>query len=174
MKKSAKHSLVWNNLSLFFQILWHPPPNASFIWPSLPCCVSVLYFLLEVLFFLIFLSIIQKKEKWSWLVNGLKFVLFLLFLVRDYSFSTYSKFSEKTNFSYLLIRTRICAYQGVRNVRFSENFAYVLNEWSLMVSHFSQYWSFNIPILACLSLSRSPGKSRSQSHDGIVPLPWKQ
>ena len=25
----------------------------------------------------------------------------------------------------------MCAYQGVRNVNFSENFAYVLNEWSL-------------------------------------------
>ena len=24
----------------------------------------------------------------------------------------------------------MCAYQGVRNVSFSENFAYVLNEWT--------------------------------------------
>ena len=24
---------------------------------------------------------------------------------------------------------RACAYQGVRNVRFSEDFAYLLNEW---------------------------------------------
>ena len=30
---------------------------------------------------------------------------------------------RKTNISYLLIRTRTCAYQGVRNVRFSENLA---------------------------------------------------
>ena len=30
---------------------------------------------------------------------------------------------RKTNFSYPLIRTRTCAYQGVRNVRFSENLA---------------------------------------------------
>ena len=33
-----------------------------------------------------------------------------------------------------LVRTqnlvRTCAYQGVRNISFSENFAYVLNEWS--------------------------------------------
>ena len=34
----------------------------------------------------------------------------------------------KTNVSYPLIHTRTCAYQGVRNVSFSENFAYVLNE----------------------------------------------
>ena len=30
---------------------------------------------------------------------------------------------RKTNISYSLIRTRTCAYQGVRNVRFSENLA---------------------------------------------------
>ena len=34
----------------------------------------------------------------------------------------------KTNISYPLIRTRACAYHGVRNFSFSENFAYVLNE----------------------------------------------
>ena len=28
-----------------------------------------------------------------------------------------------------MIRTRMCVYQGVRNVSFSENFAYVLNGW---------------------------------------------
>ena len=35
---------------------------------------------------------------------------------------------RKTNISYPLMRTRTCVYQGVRNVSFSENFAYVLNE----------------------------------------------
>ena len=30
--------------------------------------------------------------------------------------------------NYPLIRIRTCAYPGVRNVNFSENFAYVLNE----------------------------------------------
>ena len=29
---------------------------------------------------------------------------------------------------------RMCAYQGVRNVSFSENFAYVLNGWSISMS----------------------------------------
>ena len=33
--------------------------------------------------------------------------------------------------NYTLIRIRTCAYQGVRNISFSENFANVLNEWSL-------------------------------------------
>ena len=47
---------------------------------------------------------------------------------RDYSFSTCAKFSEKLTFLTPLIRTRTCAYQGVRNVSFSEYVAYVLNE----------------------------------------------
>ena len=36
------------------------------------------------------------------------------------------KIIRKTNISYPLIRTRMCAYQGVRNVSFSEIFVYVL------------------------------------------------
>ena len=31
-----------------------------------------------------------------------------------------------------MIRTRTCSYQGIRNVNFSENFAYVLNEWLIV------------------------------------------
>ena len=41
------------------------------------------------------------------------------------------KIFRKTYISYLPIRTRTSVYQGVRNVRFWENFAYVLNDWSL-------------------------------------------
>ena len=37
------------------------------------------------------------------------------------------KFFRKTNISNPLIRTRTCAYQGVRNVSFPESFGYVLN-----------------------------------------------
>ena len=37
---------------------------------------------------------------------------------------------RKTNISYLLIRARTCAYQELRNVCLSENFANILNEWS--------------------------------------------
>ena len=50
---------------------------------------------------------------------------------RGHPFSTYTKFSEKLIFLTPLIRTRTCTYQGVRNVTFSENFAYVLNGWPL-------------------------------------------
>ena len=44
-------------------------------------------------------------------------------IMRDHPFRTYAKFSEKL--------TRACAYQGLSNVSFSENFAYVQNGWSL-------------------------------------------
>ena len=43
-----------------------------------------------------------------------------------------TQYFPKTNVSYPLIRTHTCAYQGVENVSFSENFAYVLNEQPLM------------------------------------------
>ena len=38
------------------------------------------------------------------------------------------KIKKKTITSYPLIRKHMCAYQGVRNVNFSENFVNVLNE----------------------------------------------
>ena len=45
--------------------------------------------------------------------------------VRDHLFSTYTKFFEKLTF---LTPIRTCAYQAVRNVSFTKNFANVLNE----------------------------------------------
>ena len=41
--------------------------------------------------------------------------------VRNHSFSLYGKLFEKLKFSYPLIHTCTCEYQGVRNVSFSEN-----------------------------------------------------
>ena len=41
------------------------------------------------------------------------------------------KIFRKTNISTPLIRTRTSAYQGIRNISFSETFAYVLNGWPL-------------------------------------------
>ena len=49
--------------------------------------------------------------------------------LRDHSFSTYSKFSEKLTFC-------TCAFQGVRNSSFSGNFAHVLDGWSLIETLF--------------------------------------
>ena len=50
---------------------------------------------------------------------------------RYHPFSTCAIF-RKTNVSNHLIRTCTCAYRGVRNNSFSENFACELNEWSFM------------------------------------------
>ena len=47
--------------------------------------------------------------------------------MRDHLFNKYAKFTEK-----LAFLTPWCAYQGVINVSFSENFAYVLNGWDLI------------------------------------------
>ena len=47
-------------------------------------------------------------------------------LVTDHSFRTFAKFSEKLKF--FTWHARLCAYQGVRNACFSENFAYLLKE----------------------------------------------
>ena len=41
----------------------------------------------------------------------------------------YAKFSEKRTFFHPLIRTRTCAYQRVKNVRFSEKLAYFVFLW---------------------------------------------
>ena len=38
----------------------------------------------------------------------------------DHSLSTFAKFSEELSISFPLIRTRMCACQGIRNVRFSK------------------------------------------------------
>ena len=50
---------------------------------------------------------------------------------RDHSFSTYAKFSAKLTF---LTHTRTCTYQGVRNITFLENLAYVSIELSFINS----------------------------------------
>ena len=59
-------------------------------------------------------------------------------LIRDQSFSTYAKLKKK----------RTCAYQGVKNVSFSDIFAYVLNKWmtpteDLLVNQYLKtFWGF--------------------------------
>ena len=55
--------------------------------------------------------------------------MYFLLLNRDHLLSTYAKFSEKL--TYPLIRTPTCALLGGKKCQFLENFAHVLNEWSL-------------------------------------------
>ena len=69
----------------------------------------------------IFTGILQKMEHCC---NGL-------------SIKNVRKIFRKINISNPLIRTRTCAYQGVRNVSFSGNFAYVLNGWPLRGTFYS-------------------------------------
>ena len=54
------------------------------------------------------------------------------YLRKGSSIKYVSKIFRKTDISNPLIRTPTCAYQGVRDVSLSENFAYVLNGWPLM------------------------------------------
>ena len=49
-----------------------------------------------------------------------------------YPISTYVQLSEKLTFYIPLIGTRTCAYHGVKNVSFSENFAYIHMSWPKM------------------------------------------
>ena len=60
-------------------------------------------------------------------VDGCNFIV----IIWGHSFSTYGKFSKEKKTFLTHWKTRRCAYQWVRNVTFSENFAYVLNEWLL-------------------------------------------
>ena len=52
---------------------------------------------------------------------------------KEQSINYVRKIFRETNISNPLILTRTCAYQEVRNVSFSENFAYVLNGWPLRI-----------------------------------------
>ena len=68
----------------------------------------------------------------------------------------HAKFSEKTNISYPLIRTRTCAYQGGRKVPFSENlvcFVFLLPvlRFDLFLPYYRRYKTLsNIYEGACL------------------------
>ena len=75
------------------------------------------------------------------IVLGLLMLLFMMIIFfavwltnkrrRGSSIKYVRKIFRKTDISNPLIRTRTCAYQGVKNVSFSEDFAYLLNGWPL-------------------------------------------
>ena len=69
-----------------------------------------------------------QSQTYQWIrLLRIKFTWY--FNIRDHSFSTYASF-RRINISYPLICRRTRAYQWIRHVSFSENFAYVINEWS--------------------------------------------
>ena len=47
----------------------------------------------------------------------------------NFVYLVHKRIFPKINISYPLIRTRTCAYQGVKNFSFLEKCAYVLNKW---------------------------------------------
>ena len=59
---------------------------------------------------------------WEWRIFNHLFSIGIIHL------GSTQNLSKKNNISYPAIRTRVCAHEGARNVSFSENFAYVLNE----------------------------------------------
>ena len=61
----------------------------------------------------------------------------LMRVIKVHPFSRYAKFSEKLTFLPLDTYTNVLV-SGVKNVSFTENFAYVLNGWSLTTSETSQ------------------------------------
>ena len=72
--------------------------------------------------------LIKKSE--CWLNVGVSGFLWI-YSRRGSTISKNKNIFQKTNISYPLIRTRMCAYEGVRKVSFSKNFAYLLNGWSV-------------------------------------------
>ena len=81
----------------------------------------------------------------NWEIDADQFVIFIFqiwfhnFFSNLWSSIKYvSNIFRKANISNPLMRTRTGACQGVRNVSFSGNFAYVLNGWPLLMS-----WKFS-------------------------------
>ena len=76
-----------------------------------------------------------------------------------------AKTFRKTKISHPLIRTRMCVYQEVRNACFPENFANVLNKWSLSASKTqSKYAVMSMTRLQISTLVDIPKTQKSKMH----------
>ena len=113
---ACKGGFAISQILFFFLLKAAENPEKHFCWsPSGPA--------LNKYSIAIFTGILQKMEHCC---MGL-------------SIKNVRKIFRKTNISNHLIRTRTCVYQGVRNVSFSGNFAYVLNGWPLRGTFYSLY-----------------------------------
>ena len=112
----------------FFKLPFNMIDSLTTNVPHIPICTS---------------QLICRMDRW------------LTVLVKDHSFSTFSKFSEKLTFLTPLTHTYM--YQGVRNVSLSENFENVLNEWSLTTGAlvFNPFSTTVLPLLCPLKTSKS-------------------
>ena len=54
--------------------------------------------------------------------------IYKILILKQEKYHLVRKILRKNNISYFLIRTCTCAYQGVRNVSFSENVVNILND----------------------------------------------
>ena len=95
-----------------------------------------------------FSDVLRRYRSGALVGNG------LVFCFRGVIHLVIRKIFRKKYASYRQIFTRTCAYQGVRHVSFSENFAYVLNACPLMFlsttfwcSIFVFYFSVVIPTI---------------------------
>ena len=77
----------------------------------------------------------QAEDKWLLMICAKRASKNLAFGIGSLKMHV-CKIFRKTNIFYPLIGTPTCAYEGVRNVSFSENFAYVLNRCLVMHKHF--------------------------------------
>ena len=94
-----------------------------------------------------FKSLLSKNQTGNWLKWKPTLLNFFpsleiqrslsMLFTRYHLFSTYAKFSEKLAFPGSWIRTRTNVYQRERKISFLDNFAHVLNEWSLISVHFA-------------------------------------
>ena len=130
--------------------------------------LMLLFFLFYQILSSLYFFILFSPQYLSWMYNWGG-------LLMDHSLIMYAKCSEK-----LTILNSWCAYQEVRNVSFSENFAYLLNDWFLtllMVLFFLRcllVWMFLFMIYIHDSqMIQNKNMIRIFAH---VPkkLPWKE
>ena len=79
----------------------------------------------------------------SWNLPKSPFILYKVDQFRHHSFSTYTKFVEKLIFLPTSIRTFTCAYQRVKNVKFSKSFLNVPSGLSLLQLHWAGHLNWN-------------------------------
>ena len=110
-----------------------PQKNLNNAWKSKDHCLNNYTFNLSFRFWdddgseecckILFLNFTACISESRWVSH-----IFVLF--RIINLCTYVKFSEKTNISYHLIRTRTSAYQGVKNVSFLGKFC-IRKKWMI-------------------------------------------
>ena len=124
------------------QAIWNISENLSYLF-WLVDFVSQMFFV--CFSFLWTKNMLMKRFKLK--MNREYFVHFILVSLGSFIKCVRIIFC-KTNISYPLIHTRMCAYQGVRNFSFSEYFAFLLKGWSIC------YYCFNSNIFLYFSFFR--------------------